>query len=68
MGQILHGCVGSTHAIRGDNGVQFTDCYQSDAKGWITHIFGRVCTQNGIEHRLIKPYHPWTSGQAERIV
>lgn len=32
------------------------------------HIFGRVALENGIEHRLTKPYHPWTNGQAERMV
>ena len=31
------------------------------------HIFDRVCTENSIEHRLTKPYHPWTNGQAERM-
>lgn len=56
------------HTILTDNGVQFTDRYQSDGRGWISHIFGRVCGQNGIEHRLTKPYHPWTNGQAERMV
>jgi hypothetical protein len=25
------------------------------------HIFDRVCIPNGIEHRLTKPYHPWTT-------
>ena len=56
------------HTILTDTGVQFTDRYQSDGRGWISHIFGRVCGQNGIEHRLTKPYHPWTNGQAERMV
>lgn len=29
------------------------------------HPFMRVCKQNGIEHRLTKPNHPWTNGQVE---
>ena len=31
------------------------------------HVFDRVCDQHGIEHKLTKPYHPWTNGQAERM-
>ena len=31
------------------------------------HIFGRVCNENDITHKLTKPYHPWTNGQAERV-
>src|SRR3954468_11783076 len=31
------------------------------------HAFDRVCREHGIEHRLTKPYHPWTNRQAERM-
>jgi transposase InsO family protein len=31
------------------------------------HIFDRVCRENGITHKLTRPYHPWTNGQAERM-
>src|SRR5690606_22036191 len=49
-------------------GVQFVQ-RERGAKGLtFPHIFGRVCLENEIEHRLTKPYHPWTNGQAERMV
>ena len=31
------------------------------------HPFDRVYDEHGIEHRLTKPYHLWTNGQAERM-
>ena len=31
------------------------------------HICDHVCQENGIEHKLAKPYHPWTNDQAERM-
>ena len=55
------------HTILTNNGVQFA---QTERGTGLTfpHIFGRVCRENGIEHRLTTPYHPWTNGQAERMV
>ena len=48
------------HKVLTDNGIQFTnracDRYAPD------HLFGRVCLENGIEHRLTKIKHPWTNG------
>lgn len=31
------------------------------------HMFDRICRENGIDHRLIKPNHPWTNGQVEQM-
>lgn len=49
-----------------DNGVAFT---KKASTKWDTmrHPFDRVCDEHGIEHKLTKPYHPWTNGQAERM-
>ena len=41
-----------------------------DRRRWdrhAAHIFGRVCRENGIEHRLTRINHPWTNGQVERM-
>lgn len=55
------------HTVLTDNGIQFAQFERSKGLA-LPHIFGRVCQENGIEHRLTKPYHPWTNGQAERMV
>mgnify|MGYP002778603073 FL=1 len=59
------------HTVLTDNGAAFTE--QPRYRGGLTdryggrHVFDRVCKANGIGHRLTKPYHPWTNGQAERM-
>lgn len=56
------------HTILTDNGVQFVQ-RERGAKGLtFPHILGRVCLENGIQHRLTKPYHPRAYDQVERMV
>ena len=58
------------HTVLTDNGVQFADLpkNRNGATAMLrVHLFARVCRANNIEHRLTKPYHPWTNGQVERM-
>ena len=51
-----------------DNGKEFTDRYQrgrEEISG--EHVFDRVCSKRGIEHRLTKPFSPNTNGMVERF-
>ncbi len=53
------------HTILTDNGIQFT--HRKTDRYAFLHIFDRVCLENGTEHRLTQPNHPWTNGQVERM-
>jgi transposase InsO family protein len=63
----------ATHTVLADNGMAFADLPKNRGRHpEIEAIFGgrvfdRVCDEHGIEHKLTKPYHPWTNGQAERM-
>jgi len=58
------------HTILSDSGIQFTfpPRYRDGPTATcVTHMFDMRCRENGIEHRLTKPNHPWTNGQVERM-
>ena len=58
------------HTILTDNGIQFCDLPKNRTGPTArvrTHMFDMACQDNGIEHRLTKPNHPWTNGQVERM-
>jgi len=58
------------HTVLTDNGVQFTfppRYADGPTARYATHMFDMRCRENGIEHRLTKPNHPWTNGQVERM-
>ena len=59
------------HIVLTDNGMAFADLPKNrlvaNFQALGAHIFDRVCNEHRIEHRLTKPYHPWTNGQAERM-
>ncbi len=54
------------HTVLTENGVAFTKNASTKWDG-MRHVFDRACDEHGMEHRLTKPYHPRTNGQAERI-
>jgi hypothetical protein len=44
-------------------------CYRDSPNAtYRSHLIDRVCRAHGIARELTKPYHPWTNGQAERMV
>jgi len=53
------------HTVLTDNGMAFADLPKNrngPSRRYLgAHIFDRVCMANAIEHRLTKPYPPWTT-------
>ncbi len=58
------------HHILTDNGKEFSLKGMRNRYGRIKSqpLFDLICEWLEIEHRTTKPYHPWTNGQAERMV
>ncbi len=58
------------HTVLTDNGIQFRlppRYADGPTARFMTHMFGKRCRDNGIEHRCTKINHPWTNGQVERM-
>ena len=52
------------HTVLTDNGIQFTfppRYADGPTAAYMTHMFDIRCRENGIEHRLTKIKHPWTT-------
>jgi len=49
------------HTILTDNGNRFTQ--PANTKRRSKQGFDTICDAHDIQHRLTKPYHPWTNGQ-----
>lgn len=71
LGAVVEAFPYQIHIALTDNGMAFADPPRNRDRPTRRflgpHTFDRVCIANGIEHRLTKPYHPWTNGQAERM-
>jgi transposase InsO family protein len=55
------------HTVLTDNGIQFAEAGKPRRLPK-PHAFALACRKYGIEHRLTRPYQPWTNGQAERMI
>lgn len=61
------------HTILTDNGSEFTDRFAVDKKDKPEgqpsgdHLFDRVCAEQGVKHRLTRPFRPQTNGMVERF-
>ena len=47
-----------------DKGVAFDD-HALTKYDWTVRSFNRACLGHGSKHKLTRPYHPWSNGQAE---
>jgi transposase-like protein len=72
--QFLRGVIAALpyrlHTVLTDNGIPFTDQPRNRSgptAQYRLHAFDRICREHAIAHKLTKPYHPWTNGQAERM-
>ncbi len=59
------------HTVLTDNGLQFTDLPRignGQTNRYRAHPFSETCRAKGIDHRLTKPNHPWTTDVIDKSV
>ena len=65
LGNVVAAFPYKIHTVLTDNGMAFADLpknREGPSRRFLgPHVFDRVCIEHGIEHRLTKPYHPWTT-------
>jgi hypothetical protein len=60
------------HTVLADDGMAFAELPKNRGRHpeieaiFGGHVFGRVCREHGIGHRLTRPYHPWTTDEVEQ--
>jgi len=65
--QLLEAVPYRIHTILTDNGIQFAEQPRNRNTACARQMrFDMICDANGIEHRLTKPNHPWTTDEIEQ--
>lgn len=49
-------------------GVTIREVLTDNGSSYRSHVVARACHALGLKHRFTRPYHPQTSGKAERLL
>ena len=66
---LIAACPYLPHTVLTDNGIQFAELpknRQGPTARWRVNRFDQIWRAHGIEHRLTKPNHPWTTDVVDK--